>query len=225
MARLRVRPLPVRKTDDPGHWTAQSKAARLVRRATSRGARERVFEACGGWRRWELKPGLLGRWVLCQGAGGGAYDVMDKMMVVTRAVTRLRQAGPARESPCRRRLATLMERCSDGVEDQDALRGMQEVKNRASRFWKEPSQRERLFLSQQLREALCPLLRPYQLDSLPGGMFGSAGVPTRPAGYTGDGSRADSGIPPCLRQLHSLTQGGAPQERGQASVDVSGRRG
>jgi hypothetical protein len=29
----------------------------------------------------------------------------------------------------------------------------------------------------------------------PGGMFGSAGVPTRPAA-TGDGSRADSGIPP-----------------------------
>jgi hypothetical protein len=29
------------------------------------------------------------------------------------------------------------------------------------------------------------------------GMFGSAGVPTRPAGYyIGDGSRADSGIPP-----------------------------
>jgi hypothetical protein len=44
------------------------------------------------------------------------------------------------------------------------------------------------------------------LDSLPRGMFGSAGVPTRPAGYTGDGSRADSGIPPAAsRQLHSLT--------------------
>jgi hypothetical protein len=29
---------------------------------------------------------------------------------------------------------------------------------------------------------------------------------TRPAGYTGDGSRADSGIPPAAsRQLHSLT--------------------
>jgi hypothetical protein len=53
---------------------------------------------------------------------------------------------------------------------------------------------------------LCPLLRPYQLDSLPGGMFGTAGVPTRPAGYTGDGSRADSGIPPAAsRPLHSLT--------------------
>jgi hypothetical protein len=34
----------------------------------------------------------------------------------------------------------------------------------------------------------------------------SAGVPTRPAGYTGDGSRADSGIPPAAsRQLLSLT--------------------
>jgi hypothetical protein len=40
----------------------------------------------------------------------------------------------------------------------------------------------------------------------PEGMCGSAGVPTRPAGYTGDGSRADSGIPPAAsRQLHSLT--------------------
>jgi hypothetical protein len=29
-----------------------------------------------------------------------------------------------------------------------------------------------------------------------GGLFGLAGVPTHPAGYTGDGSRADSGIPP-----------------------------
>jgi hypothetical protein len=45
-----------------------------------------------------------------------------------------------------------------------------------------------------------------QLDSLPGGTFGSAGVPTRPAGYTGEGSRAASGIPPAAsRQLHSLT--------------------
>jgi hypothetical protein len=36
-------------------------------------------------------------------------------------------------------------------------------------------------------------------------MFGSAGVPTRPAGYTGDGSRADSGIPPAAsRPLHSF---------------------
>jgi hypothetical protein len=33
-------------------------------------------------------------------------------------------------------------------------------------------------------------------DSSPGGLFGSEGVPTRPAGYTGDGSRADSRIPP-----------------------------
>jgi hypothetical protein len=33
------------------------------------------------------------------------------------------------------------------------------------------------------------------LGSLPGGMFGSAGVPTRPAGDTGDGSRAHSGTP------------------------------
>jgi hypothetical protein len=40
----------------------------------------------------------------------------------------------------------------------------------------------------------------------PGGMFGSAGVPTRPAGYTGAGSRADSGTPPAAsRQLHSRT--------------------
>jgi WD40 repeat protein len=40
-----------------------------------------------------------------------------------------------------------------------------------------------------------------KLGSPPGGMFGSAGVPTRLAGYTGDGSRADSG-----KQLpHSLT--------------------
>ena len=44
----------------------------------------------------------------------------------------------------------------------------------------------------------------------PGGMFGSAGVPTRPAGYTGDGSRADSGTPPAAsRPLHSLTHLGA----------------
>jgi hypothetical protein len=48
---------------------------------------------------------------------------------------------------------------------------------------------------------------PPQLDSLPGGMFGSAGVPTRPAGYTGDGSRAHSGTPAAAsRQLHSLTR-------------------
>jgi hypothetical protein len=46
----------------------------------------------------------------------------------------------------------------------------------------------------------------HQLDSLPGGLFGSAGVPTRPAGYTEDSSRAESGIPPAAsRQLHSLT--------------------
>jgi hypothetical protein len=38
-------------------------------------------------------------------------------------------------------------------------------------------------------------------------MFGSAGVPTRAAGYIRDGSRADSGIPPAIsRQLHSLTE-------------------
>jgi hypothetical protein len=37
----------------------------------------------------------------------------------------------------------------------------------------------------RLRPAECISLSP-QLDSLPGGMFGSAGVPTRPAGYTGD---------------------------------------
>jgi hypothetical protein len=43
---------------------------------------------------------------------------------------------------------------------------------------------------------VCPLLRPSQTRLLPGWMFGSAGVPTRAAGYTGDGSRADSGIPP-----------------------------
>jgi hypothetical protein len=38
--------------------------------------------------------------------------------------------------------------------------------------------------------------------------LGSAGVPTRPAGYTGDGSRADSGMPPAAsRQLHSSSCG------------------
>jgi hypothetical protein len=51
---------------------------------------------------------------------------------------------------------------------------------------------------------------PMQVDNstpAPGGLFGSAGVPTRPAGYTGDGSRTDSGIPPAAsRQLHSLAQ-------------------
>ena len=37
-------------------------------------------------------------------------------------------------------------------------------------------------------------------------MFGSAGMPTRPAGYTGDGSRAASGTPPAAsRPLHSLS--------------------
>jgi hypothetical protein len=58
-----------------------------------------------------------------------------------------------------------------------------------------------------IRSELISFPHPYssdQLDSLPGGMFGSAGVLTRPPGYIRDGSRADSGIPPAAsRQLHS----------------------
>jgi hypothetical protein len=44
----------------------------------------------------------------------------------------------------------------------------------------------------------------------PGAMFGSAGVPTCPAGYTGDGSRADSGIPPAPL-THSHAQLDTPE--------------
>ena len=49
-----------------------------------------------------------------------------------------------------------------------------------------------------------------KLDSLPGELFGSAGVPTRPAGYTEDGSRATSGIPPAPL-THAHAQLGIPK--------------
>jgi hypothetical protein len=46
--------------------------------------------------------------------------------------------------------------------------------------------------------------QPTRLPPRGDGCSGSAGVPTRPAGCTGDGSRADSGIPPAAsRQFHS----------------------
>ena len=48
-----------------------------------------------------------------------------------------------------------------------------------------------------------------------GGVFGSAGVSTRPAGYTGDGSRSDSGIPPAAL-THAVYGGGRQAEAAAA---------